>query len=572
MKEIKPQTIIDSHGGGRQGVLPGWEDEVAELLTRQKEDLLSQFFTNVGGDVHVIRGSMPPVLAAALITRFSRAQETNITEIFWEEFIENPEIGISLIAEQMGADGGLEGVLAEERASKIIRRVLEKFGDDSVREQASGYVIIQDSSVLFSLLAFRHPLITGIEASTRYINWDEKDENGHYRYIVPEAIKGTKHEQQYIEAMDNLFEVYGELLGPVRDYVIANNPKPDGMKDSVYETAVRGRVLDNLRKLLPLGIKTNFGLHARYRSLTELIMDLKASGLEEARKFAEKMTEELLKVNPEFVSVVESEHADAWVKFKRGVNRALRKFSIEDVSDKDLSMGVQVRVLNKDPLMDVVIGAISSLRPGLKEEELKRIASEKINDGSYKDLFREIGEARTNRRHKLPEFFQRLSLAISIDGTSFGSAKDFNRHRDNLDKTDFDWSGRRGIYVPEDIEAIGGEIKDKYLSAQERALKVSQEMAEDFPQEARMLFTHGTKTSMELVVGLGQAYWIAELRSIASGDPEYRRFAQEIHRQLEAQLPDIVPLLGNFVDTHDYQVGRIKEAVTADLKGTSAAG
>ncbi len=570
MRNIELDNTIETSTGGTQYILPTWQDELSKDLTDKKREFLNFYFTNVDGDVHAIRGTMPPVLAAALITRFSRAQETDITEIFWNEFVNDTELGIKNIAESLVESGGLEQALAEEQASALIRRVVDKFGDDSVREQASGYVIFQDTSVLFSLQAFRHPLVTGIEASTRYIDWGEKDENGEYRYVVPDALKGTKHEDVYKEAMDGLFETYKELWEPVEAHIVKTNPRPDNVSEGAYKIAVKGRVLDNLRKLLPLGIKTNFGVHATYRSLSELAMNLKASGLEEARSSADKMTEELMKVNPEFMAVVDSQHGASWVEHRRKTREALTEFSLPREVEEDITPSVEVEVLNKDYLRDLVVGAISYVNPSLEEKETNALATEIIADGSYKELLVKIGRARGNRRHKLPDFLQRVVIRMKFRGISFGSAKDFNRHRYNLDKIEIDWSCRSGIYIPKDIEVIGGAVKEKYLGAQRKALKIIRKIAKDFPEEARMLFSHGMKTVLEIVAGLGQAYWVPELRSIASGDPEYRWFAQEDNRKLEEAMPE-VKLVGNFVDTNDYTVGRIGEAVRADLKGTSAA-
>lgn len=567
MRRIEAADMISVTASDFQYVLPNYQAEIAGLLEARKEKFLGIFFTNPRGDVTAIRGTMPSVLAATLTARFSRAHEFDITELFWKEFVTNPELGISVVVERLTQDERLESHLAEEKARKIIRRILDEYGDDSVREQASGYVMVREQSVLTSMEAFQHPLVTGIEASTRYINWSEK-ENGEYKYTRPPELMDSQHAATYTTAMDYMFDAYSELWPAVWDYVVETNPKPLDMSDPTYRIAVRGRVCDNLRKLLPLGIKTNFGIHANFRSLSELVMDLRASELPETRRVAQKMGEELLKVNPEFISVVESSHGEDWTRYRQETAAVFKRPSRYQIHWPPFGINpdVSVKILSKDYLFDLARAAVAVYNPGSPVEELDASARNVIKKGQLKTLLVELGRIRGNRRHKPPAFFENIPLGVRFEGISFGSWKDFNRQRKINSKSAPDWSGKLSVYVPTDIEAMGGRVKERYLEAQQIALAAHDIIARDDPIEARRLLTHGIKTVVEVNMGLGEAIWIAELRSIASGDPEYRHFAQMLYRQLVNKMP-VLSQLKSFVDMEQYQVGRIGEAVRVDLKG-----
>ena len=509
-----------------QYVLPNYQVEIAGLLEANKERILSYCFTNPRGNVTALKGSMPSVLSGTLTARFSRAEEFDVTELFWKEFVVNPEMGIQSVAERLIEEEGLEEFLAREKARKIIRRILDQYGDDSVREEASAYIFVRDFSVLSSMETFQHPLITGIEASTRYINWGQK-ENGMYKYTRPDVLINSKHGQVYTETMDYLFDTYRELWPVVWDYVMLTNPKEEGISESSYLRAIKGRVCDNLRKLLPLGIKTNFGIHADYRSLAELVMNLRASKLAETRAMADEIARELLKINPEFMEVVDSDHGVSWTLHQKTTRDEVAALpEVKTVYKADEEPRVAVDVLSNDYLFQVIRGALAQTNAGADPESIDSEARLMVLNGTWENFFRSLGQARKNRRHKLPSFFNNVTLRVRLEGISFGSFKDINRHRDIEDKTQPDWKGKMGVFVPADIETIGGEVKEKYVEAQHRAISVHDLIARHFPIEARRVLTHGTKTTVEIIMSLSEGFWIPELRSIPSGDPEYRGFSQ----------------------------------------------
>lgn len=538
-----------------------------------KPEILNHFFSNLELEghsstprVHALK-NMPGLMAAALITRFSRATETNIAELFWKEFIEEPTLGEALIAQE-AMSAGIDGILAQEQARKMIRRVIDGFGDDSVREAASGYAVVQDFSVLTAFEVFDHHLITGIEASTRYIEWGEKDENEKYRYNTPDVIKDSEYADIFEGAMDQLFDTYRELWQPVWDYVAAKNPREEGVSEAAYNSAIRGRVCDNLRKLLPLGIRTNFGIHATYRTLSEVVMNLRASKSSETVEFANQMAEQLKQVNPEFIGVVDTEKGELWAEHQRKSAAIIHGFSadIEDSPERDEPPGVELQVKNIDYLVDLATTLISVERPELSVDKAKLIALRKIHSGQLGFVLKALGEARTNRRHKINEALGAIELNVIFRGASFGTYKDLHRHRNVDFKSPPDFSGSEGVFIPQEIHEIGGQVLDKYLQAQQLASNARRIIQQTLPEEAKRLLTHGTKTTFHIHMGLAEAYWISELRSIASGDPEYRWFAQQLWEQLKEKIPEI-ELLGSFVDENDYPLNRIREAVAADNKG-----
>lgn len=533
MKEIQPSAQIEIEKGIQQDVLPGYEGEVAALLNVQKFNELNKFFTNPFGRVTAVRSNPRDMTAAILTARLSRAGERDVSELFWNEF-------------------------RKRTGEEVGDRILNEFGDDSVREDASGYVFVRDVSVLSSMQIFRHPLITGIESSTRYINWGELplDEFA----VQPERIMNDPEAKEiYMGAVAISYETYRELWPYVWEHFVNTNPREEGQSDTAYKKAIKGATCDALRGLLVLGVKTNFGLHANFRTFSEVIMNLRASDFPETAEVADEIGTELMKVNPVFLKVVDSEHGREWTKYQKLVSKILKGFGTRKVStikqQEDLS--VTVEVLNKDWSRDLLRAALVAMNGERPEYP--------IND-SLDSLLANIGGARGNRRHKLPNFLNSLVVRDRVENSSFGAYKDINRHRFLLDKSQPDYSGSRGHVVPFEVEKIGGRVKELYVGAQNSIHEAMVKLKEKYPEESKLLLTHGTKTAFEMLMGGGEHFWISEIRSSPGGNPEYRQIAVELYRRL-IEAAAKLKILGSFVDENTYTLGRIGEAVRADLKG-----
>lgn len=542
MKEVAPSPLVKISKDVSQGVLPGYEEEVAAQLTDKKEQELREFFTNPSGRVSAIIPGPRDITAATLTARFSRAEEPDFAELFWKEF-----------REKLGGD--------------VVQRILNEYGDDSVREDASGYLTVKGVSVLTSMQIFQHPLITGIEASTRYINWGNLPEEDFA--VRPEKIMQDPEAREiYLDAIRTSYENYKQLWPVVWSHLVLKNPRAEGQSEGAYKRAVKGAVCDALRGLLTLGAKTSVGIHANYRALSEMIMNLRASDFSETREVADEMAVESKKVNPVFMAVVDNEHGLKWTEYQKRANEILKDFGRTGkrwINRDNNDLSVQVQVLNKNWLGDLHREAVVFRNGNLSDYENWELNRE-FSYNKLESLLKTLSEARYNRRDKVPSFVNIIALRVNINNLSFGSFKDFNRQRFILTKSEPDWSGKRGFIIPEVIKECGRKAKDLYIKTQEKMIEAKKKLEEKYPEESKLLLTHGMKTSVEMVMGLGEDFWIEELRSLASNAPENRKIAIGLYHGTVKEVP-MLSILGKFVDQNEYTLGRIGEAVRADLKG-----
>lgn len=550
-----------------QYVLPTLENEVAERAKIVRRRLLTPLFTNLDKDIYVATDKLPNRILAMLMARQSRSEIRDARDIVVDEFLEIPELGLAELLGSLEAE--YRKFLKEVKAGKMTTRIIDGFGDDSVREDASAYVMVQNASILATTFGITHPLLTRIEASTRYINWGKK-ENGRYLYKQLDFEGNDEAKRVYEGAMELCFGVYGELWQPVWDYVVVNNPREEGVSEESYTVAVHGKVCDNLKGLLPLSALTNFGVHANYRSLSEQIIALRASENAEMRKMGDDMALELAKVNPEFIAVVDNKHGLAWTEYKRKRETYLAGNSRLGAMPKEGNKrpGVDLlKVSTRQFLYTAAKAFLNGRNPNADKGELNRRAERMAASGEMEKMLRTLGEMRTNRRHELPEFLRDITVKVRFRQISFGSLKDLFRHRRILWRTQPDFSGQNGYHLPKDIAAMGGDVAIKYDTVGKMmAETVAWMRGQAGEEEARYLLTQGMLTTFDISCDLVEAYWISELRSIASGFEEYRWFAQELWRAMERKMPALT-VLGSFTNMDDYPLGRIKEAVRRDLAG-----
>ncbi len=187
--------------------------------TEEERRLLENYVTNLDGNVFVVQNL--PGLAGAIFARYSRAQ-TGLRETLLREFIEE------------------EGMLDVKRASDLIERVLIQFGDDSVGELDGIHLALENISNLATKVV-EDVRIGGspIEQSTRYVFYDQKDENGNFKYLRDKRIMESHFSGQFIETMDFIFQTYCDLVEPMQDFFRKLKP----IEEAEYDIIVKGQKL-----------------------------------------------------------------------------------------------------------------------------------------------------------------------------------------------------------------------------------------------------------------------------------------------------------------------------------------
>src|SRR3989338_5332148 len=132
-------------------------------ITDAGYEFLRDIVTDPYGDVYVFTKNADPVMVAAAMARLSRSPH-DLRKTFLREF-----------AHTQG----------KERAEAFFERVLAGYGDDSVAQLLTLQVVVELASNILTKLLEWGRLAAYLEQSTRYIFFDQRDDDGNFRFYTP---------------------------------------------------------------------------------------------------------------------------------------------------------------------------------------------------------------------------------------------------------------------------------------------------------------------------------------------------------------------------------------------------
>src|SRR5512135_2186338 len=226
-------------------------------FNEEEKKLLDPYVTDTDDGIFAVKGL--DGMTGAVYARYSRAPG-GFRETLLKEFIR-------------------EGAIDAKKAGDLIERVLIAYGDDSVGELEGAHVSFENISILATKeIEDRRIGGSPIEQSTRYVFYDQKDQDGDYRYYRDPAVMASPHAAAYVETMDFIFSTYCALVEPMKAYYSGLKPiedaeydiNGDGVKEKwadcadekmrkafkiTYNADIRSKACDSLRALLPIATK-----------------------------------------------------------------------------------------------------------------------------------------------------------------------------------------------------------------------------------------------------------------------------------------------------------------------------
>ena len=157
-----------------------------EPFTPQESTVLQQFFTHTDLPVFALI-NLPEVVKGALFARYSRTAKS-IRRLFLDEFVDDPDTGISAIADRLEDSDPLVNM---RRAEDLYQRVFFEYGDDSVAQLGGTHLACEQASNLLTKVLEWGRLAAYLEQSTRYIYYDQPL-GDRYRYQTPPEISSSE--------------------------------------------------------------------------------------------------------------------------------------------------------------------------------------------------------------------------------------------------------------------------------------------------------------------------------------------------------------------------------------------
>ncbi|HTK05506.1 MAG TPA: FAD-dependent thymidylate synthase [Candidatus Eisenbacteria bacterium] len=518
-------------------------------FTDEEKALLAPYVTDTEGDIFAVTGLQG--IVGAVYARYSRAQG-GFRETLLKEFIK-------------------EGVIDAARAGDLVERVLVAYGDDSVGELEGAHLSFENISILATKeIEDRRIGGSPIEQSTRYVFYDQKDQDGEYRYYRDPAVMASPHAAAYVETMDAIFATYCELVEPMKAYYSGLKPiesaeygiGKDGAKlkwadctdeklqkafRMTYNSDIRTKACDALRALLPVATKTNVGIYGNGRFFQNVLSHCYTTDIPEAQDIAKRAHAALDKVMPRYVKRAKR---NAYIAGTHAKMRALAAQLFRDIAPADAD---RVSLIGDDaehvaralnawcgpvPVYPEAVRAVLSkekdyltiatmLYPYLRHPlsqiraELRKIPQPKLDEvvATY------VGERATRRDR--PGRALETGYPYTFDlVTDFGTYKDLERHR-MMTQSRQAFTPTLGFAMPPDLVAAGFE--DRVRDCIAKAVALYGLLKADYPEQAAYATLHGSLVRWSCGINDRALMHLIELRTQPAGHPSYRKVCQEMH-------------------------------------------
>jgi len=532
-----------------------------EHFTEEEQKLLENYVTNTHKNVFVLK-NLPEVIKGALFSRYSRST-LGLRSLLIKDFISKEEMLFSKMTSLVSQEQS-ESIL---KAQNFYDRILDGYGDDSIGELGSAHMAFENVSMV-AAKAIQDSRIGGspLEKSTRYVFFDQKVDNQYCYYREP-VIMATAYKELYLNTCDMLFDTYSALIPKLTDEIGKTFPHDPNISKGAYNAALRAKVLDCLRGLLPASTMTNMGVFGNGRFFETLLQKLSVNSLTELSTLSKQSFEELSKVIPSFVRRSEETHHHniAYQNFMSSMNEDFLDLgsTFASVSENTSEPTVKlIRSTDNAPLhvaAALIFPHCNATLSAIKER-LSKSNNEEIGAILEKGWIH-----RTNRRHKSPRGLEHAEFTFEITA-DYGIYRDLQRHRMLTQEKQL-LSCRLGYYVPEEIK--GTEMEQPYIQALEKAKIAYNTIAKDLPEEAQYIVPMAYNIRWYFHINLRGLQWLCELRSQPQGHTSYRKVAQELCHQVLLTHPEFKEFFG-FVDFEGHSLGRLNQEIRNEKKKLSS--
>jgi thymidylate synthase ThyX len=529
-----------------------------EEFTESQTKILKRYVTDTSSHIFALR-NLPEVIKGALFSRYSRSN-LGLRSLLLKEFISNnDEAAFEAIVGSPSKEEEEQQVQRGEaikKAQAFYDRILDGYGDDSIGELGGAHLAIENISMIAAKLIEDHRIGgSPLEKSTRYIYFDQKVK-GEYLFYREPILMTSAYRNSYIQTCNMLFDTYSRLIPPVTALIEQRFPKDPSISKVAYTAALRAKVLDCLRGLLPAGTLTNMGIYGNGRFFEHLIHRMNCQNLAELQEIGKRTHQELSKIIPSFVRRADPAHRthQSYAQFSETMQSELRLIAEQHLHKCSRSTQSGVKLISYDT--EAVTKVAAALLFSLGNKGLAEIWDhcKQLSDEALARILDAGCNARENRRQKSPRALEHAEFTFEII-TDFGAYRDLHRHRILTQERQLlccDY----GFSVPQEIQNTPYE--EDYCHALNQAKKVFDLISAELPEEAQYVVPMGYNIRWYFHVNLRALQWLCELRSAPAGHPSYRHIAQTMARQVCETFPAFERFF-KFVDYEGYELGRLDQ-------------
>ena len=413
--------------------------------------------------------------------------------------------------------------VSETGSGKFMDRYYTGYGHDSIGDCGVAHVFVEGVSLLCAVALEHHPLFNGQESSTRYIDFSQAG------LVTPEDTPEMHRAIKDIQ--DRQMQLYQDVVAHVEELLIEEHLSKTALdKDhasyphdlEVARKATRARAFDAARGFLPTGVKTNVTITMGLRPLRDHLRVLSQMPMHEIRSVAamiwDRLSDEYPHSFPARPTDPGPDPANPGPDYM-----SPRQFA-------ETAFGA------KDPAWHKHLGEsfyhFGSLVPydKVKLSHISHFPSVIDDLAGYNDGEILIPLQQRQRGGPVPTYVSRLANIQMQYPLDFGSYRDIHRHRrcdHDLCWVDVQSSAHRWY-----VDQISAELEDQHISLVAEAQDLYHELGLNSLQ-AQYLCVLGQQVQGEMRMDIGEAVYIAELRSSKTVHPTLRPIAQQLGEYVE---------------------------------------
>jgi thymidylate synthase ThyX len=405
-----------------------------------------------------------------------------------------------------------------------------------------------------------------LEQSTRYMFYD-KPLGDQYRYFLPPEIKQEGLEDAYRSEIDGLFESYSALTDQLTRYYETLHPQQEDDGDYVYRSTIRAKVCDDLRGLLPAATTSNVGIYGTGQSYEMLLLRMRASGLAEARDYADLMLVELRKMIPAFLRRVDvPERGGVWSQYLADTATAIGHLASTHDIESEARSEVTLVEYDSEAETKIAAAALYSVSDAPDDALLAYVRA--LPPPERDQLFAAYVGDRSNRRHRPGRAMERSDYRFDIL-CDYGIFRDLQRHR----MMTLEWQALgtgHGYVTPDSITEL--DLVDHWDRAMQRAADHHRALIDSVGRGvAQYAVPLAYRVRFFMQMNVREAFHLLELRTGEGGHEGYRRVCQEMHRLIRDDAGHhLIADAMEFVDHESYALGRLESERRSAAKRAAA--
>ncbi|MFC1755006.1 FAD-dependent thymidylate synthase, partial [Thermoproteota archaeon] len=441
-----------------------------------------------------------------------------------------------------------------ERSRRSNSTIIFKMGHHSVAEHAVFNLdIIGVSRFVMEELEKRR-LCSYTEKSQRYITLD-KD------YVLPEELKGSPLEKDFVGMIAKQNEAYFVLLEKLKKHVfeknakLAENPKQHGL--------LEGWAKEDARYITALATESQVGVTINARNLELLLRRFASHPLTEVKQLGRTLYKEIAEVAPSIVIFHEANDRDCktYIDLEK-LGRDLTEPSTQKLS-KAISGEVKLVDYTKDGDLTMATSLLH-VSSGMPYEQCKKIVAGLPKD-KLANIFKTAWSNMQFYDSMLREFeYANLTFDIVLSAACFGQLK---RHRmSTITSQPYDTS--LGITIPQAITEIG--MDGYFREITEETEKTYQKIYKEVPLAAPYILTNAHRKRVLMRLSARELYHMSRLREDEHAQWDIRNITRAMADEGKKVMPLTFDLIGGkdrYSEIYQGIFGSLPKVTEAVLPG-----